>query len=344
MGWTGFPATQATDWSAKTFVEQFAKASNERRQLFGWQLFSLPQVGWDLQSASNSPGADTLSWYQLQQGLEQLVRYTHWVKSHDSGGNPLATDYYDGRAAIDRWTLANWREAAGLNASGFTRKYPDGMGGTATAYGLMQTSDYIGPWIFNELQAGLNLLIWTKATGGGSWNFGSSDPNERRGVGYEPDWVDAQNEAKTNFDANHQSDRWEAPNAWNHGQYNTGPNYYATLARTKNYLAGGQASTECKRTIDYYAFAVKYNDAFDAFGDDVLEDTWSLWASYTPDPPVLNLHSPIALGKDGVGDYPTPWCDQPTAADPNTGRGYSVTGFFIIIRWNISDGFEYVGT
>ncbi|MCK4625178.1 MAG: hypothetical protein KAV00_07705 [Phycisphaerae bacterium] len=33
---------------------------------------------------------------------------------------------------------------------------------------------------------------------------------------------------------------------------------------------------------------------------------------------------------------------EPTAADPNTGRGYSVTGFFIIIRWNITGGFEYV--
>ena len=57
------------------------------------------------------------------------------------------------------FTTTTWRDVAGIDSSGWKRSTT----GTWTGdYGYMQTGDVIGPWIYDELQAGLSALKWTK--------------------------------------------------------------------------------------------------------------------------------------------------------------------------------------
>lgn len=339
MAWSGFPAIQSTDWSALTFVEQFVKAVSERRQSVGQSALSNPAVGWDVQSAAASPGVTELSWRYLQSILEGLV--TSFVNSHDSGGNIRATDYYDGRATIDMWTQAAWRTAAGINASGFTRKYPDGAGGTTTAYGLMQAGDYIGPWIFNELKAGLDLLVWTKPTST-MWNLDAATNNIKKGIedGYAT-WAAVKVATKAEYDASGSSSD-VTPNVFTRGDWSAGPQYGAVMQRDVCNLKISSLPIMCKRAIDYYIKAIKSQShaVFADFGDDVLDGLWSLFSTHTPATPAASHHSP-----DRVGDFavdPLPWCDEPTSGNTPTGRGWGADDDAVIVRWNVTGGFVYV--
>lgn len=78
------------------------------------------------------------------------------------------------------FTLDNWRAAAGLNASGFRRS----VDGTTILYGQMQPGDIIGPWVFEDLQNGLNKLKWTKT--GGTYVYPAMEKKVLKWVRYYP--------------------------------------------------------------------------------------------------------------------------------------------------------------
>ena len=82
----------------------------------------------------------------LQQELETLAPL---YIDHENG--PLADTEDD----ILYFTLDNWRAAAGLNVNGF-RRSTDGI---SFSYGQMQAGDIIGPWIFEDLQKAIYLLL-----------------------------------------------------------------------------------------------------------------------------------------------------------------------------------------
>lgn len=143
MAWIDMPATNDIDWSHAEFLNQFVDAINWRvRVAGGFQLASV-LIGADVQRAGL-----IRSW---QNRVEQLTA---------SFTDPSEVDF--AQLDIDpttwTWTLADWRAAAGLHPDGFIRKYPDSDGNVVTAYGPIQTGDYIGPWLFNELKQSLGPL------------------------------------------------------------------------------------------------------------------------------------------------------------------------------------------
>lgn len=71
------------------------------------------------------------------------------------------TQAINGAASIPMFTLASWRSAAGLNASGFQRS-TDGISFT---YGLTTGGYIIGDWIWDELAKGYSALKWTVRNG-----------------------------------------------------------------------------------------------------------------------------------------------------------------------------------
>lgn len=102
----------------------------------------------------------------LQQELETLAPF--YINSVSGPLNANHTSFL-------YFTLATWRAAAGLNASGFRRS----VNGTTFVYGLAQVGDVISAWIFEDLQKGLGALKWTNANAYGTdlGFFGASASN-----------------------------------------------------------------------------------------------------------------------------------------------------------------------
>ena len=140
-----------------------------------------------------NPPVSQTSIREIQTRLETLAYYFGKPSLFPVGG----TDYIDYLTPFaGLYDLPDWRAEAGIPTGGYTRKYPreiattadpgssgqrarhevsgymyDYTGGawvlssdqgspadTVTDTGLMDAGDYIGPWIFNELQAGIQAL------------------------------------------------------------------------------------------------------------------------------------------------------------------------------------------
>ena len=188
MSWTNLPADNTTDWSDADFLNQFVKAINERNLVLGG-FFIDPHGFFSNTEVLIQPG-DDVSTHQVVNRFQEVTE--------NLGDNATGLDrgYVDPAkvdvSAVSRdmsefddwpWLLADWRAAAGLNANGFSRKLPDGNGGVETKYGRIQPGDYIGPWLFNELQSGIQVLTKLAADGDdlrrqpqrGDYGFGRSE-------------------------------------------------------------------------------------------------------------------------------------------------------------------------
>jgi len=94
----------------------------------------------------------------IQEMLEALA--PHFVDHRQIGYNDeSATD------PIEPFTVATWREAAGLHSSGFRRAtvWADPSVDPTFDYGLIQTGDIAGYWIWEDIVKGLRALKWTVA-------------------------------------------------------------------------------------------------------------------------------------------------------------------------------------
>gem|GEM_PF-2751597 len=92
---------------------------------------------------------------------------------------PLYIDHISGPLTTNQtdflyFTLSIWQEAAGLNTNGFRRATEQGGG---FSYGYAQAGDVIGDWIYEDIEAGVSVLRWSKRIGGfaerDAWSTGS---------------------------------------------------------------------------------------------------------------------------------------------------------------------------
>lgn len=96
-------------------------------------------------------------WTALQHYTENAA-----IKYVDHINGPFSTHPDTGVESVAHFSLATFREAAGLNALGFRRATEwDGIVDPEWSYGFMQVGDIIGPWIFEDLQKALGILKWT---------------------------------------------------------------------------------------------------------------------------------------------------------------------------------------
>jgi len=123
----------------QTLLDEITLAYSERCQAIGVVAYT-PVDGKDVQAA--------LYWATFQGWLEGSCGL---FVDHENGPLNGAGD------AFLYFTLATWRAAATLNASGFRRST---NGGVSFLYGQMQEGDDIGPWIFEDLQKGFGALKW----------------------------------------------------------------------------------------------------------------------------------------------------------------------------------------
>lgn len=204
MAWTDMPLTAGDGWSAVAFFNQFFNAVRERVDVAGL-AGNYPSANFRVDVASGDDIQDHAIYEEMQDALEAAcVRFIRFSTFDISDVDPTVDVYEVSRQAdANGWfyTWANVLVDAGLNASGWERRYPreistladagtngerarytvdaqfyDRTGGAwvlsadqgtpadvITAYGQMQEGDYIGPWIFNELQDVCDVLRYRLA-------------------------------------------------------------------------------------------------------------------------------------------------------------------------------------
>lgn len=131
------------DAQSLAMANELVLAYSERRQAIGQSAVSALDADDDAQ--------DKTLWLAMQNWCE-----TYCTSFVDHVNGPLNGD----SSGFLYFTVATWRAAAGLNASGFTRKYGS-PGSLTTDYGVIQADDVRGVWNFQELQLGLSVLLWT---------------------------------------------------------------------------------------------------------------------------------------------------------------------------------------
>lgn len=204
----------------------------------------------------------------------------------------------------------------------------------AYVYGWIQQGDVIGPWIFADLQAACNALIWTLYDTS-DWVSSASPGESYTGVGGPyTNWSDARDEAETD---------WHSNGASSGGS----PYAYALVSGSGPYTAQIQrragvqtwavptAMEDRYKNLAYYLKPSAYG-TFDANGETLTEGAWTLWreeSSITGETDV----SSAAFGSSLVSTMPN-W----SAPVDGGQRGYLVTDpSVVIVKWNVTDGFDY---
>ncbi len=261
MGWTGLPAAANTDWTDVNFREQFAEAIRERDWAVdnnSWSWHTMPSVGDDCQARYAISGeADYVNIASLQ----------GWIQMNASKFCPSGS--HVGVTTKPAYTLATLWAEAGINASGYIRKYPREISSTSAygesgwrarltgsgsatyyeytttwtvssdqespadvviTYGTALVGDYIGYWQFNEIKACLELLTCIPITATNS-SPGSIKGGSTWGI------ASTYAAAKTAIESDWASDpdptsAWLWPTAWISGSYPYNGDYWIRTERT----------------------------------------------------------------------------------------------------------------
>jgi len=356
-GWTvtiwdeNDPAWTPLDWASADFLNEYVDAVNERLLAIrlGGQCLDAVQPGDDVQLTATYPNYP--EWPQDESGIIwelQRAVIAHWVeyqdisllrffaRSHeaDTSKRSLAFWHTSAEAYIPDYypTDDAARIAAGLPSPLF-RRYrdkPASEGGTLEAPGLIQPGDIIGPWIFEDLQKILNVLIWTTECDyvpltGEKWYGGSGGNHEL--------WTAAKTAASGDF---RRLEQW--PSIVEAVSYGWKPtNWYAAdLHRSERKMRATHSPVSKARRIAWYNRAVAAGD-FNDNGDPVLDDQWAMWLTedYAVDEPA---ETSVFLGQ---ASSPPVWCEKPPAQYVTTMRGYGVTDISNVISWDVAGGFEY---
>ena len=140
-------------WQDSLFLNEIRKSLRERAVVIGVYFDGLfPDV------EKGATYIQAASWiYEMQSWIDT------WVTSFLEDGYqyevvPTTVPVF--------YSLSYAREEAGLAELGWTRKYPDGAGGITEDHGYCQTAphgmaDFIGHWIWDELQRMIDVMRWT---------------------------------------------------------------------------------------------------------------------------------------------------------------------------------------
>lgn len=360
--------TSATDASAVTFGQMFADAINERIVAFNARAvsplteFDDVEAGDDFQDRTDG---STFNWGAAQQRVYDLLEATltafpfaGWADPDQvfDGDTPSASTDYE-------FVWADALARAGVNASGFTRKYPREIANTSAAgtlndiarnlddgkvykhngsawvrwtadppdtleaYGFAVAGDYIGPWIFNELRNVINTM--TRIVADAIWDTATV----YHGSGSDATWANA----KTAADANYPSGA--APDTGAHRYtrgYNGGSFFADTYTGQATMTVDGMA-TSISHDVDFYARAdTPYTGSFSNLGD----GPGTGWASATLSKfDTITSSTADELTSDTVGSTTkaATWAAEPTSGN-YTYLGYMLNIPLAVITYDFQYG------
>jgi len=288
-------------------------------------------------------------WRAFQDAVE--AGYGSFLVCADAGVM-RSTKYWDGADLLNLTaqhygSLAELFSAAGLTAAhGNTtwRAFADESednGGTDEARKIL-AGDIIGAWIMEDLQAVLNVMVWTE--GSSSWDSKTED-NYRYGNGdWEANWALAKTGAETDWTANGASNEVAGtPRAYASGEEQAG-NYRGALVRAYYYGKTAGLDDTVARTIEWYVRAgppaIYDTEEFNAQGDAGVAD--GVLTCYQEQ--VTAAASGETVYSDALGSLNLPtWPDVPAVGETRA-KGYlmgSPADPTSVIRWNVTDGFTY---
>ena len=159
-----------TNLQAKELLRQLQTALNERSAAVGGstQLLTLTVAGDNIQAAT--------FWQQMQNAVATIIANTgaRYIKAGTSGTPPTSLPNYEGLASIPTITTAGDLWALVTGNAGGPRRYTSTYGtGNPQAYGVCQPGDYIGKWLWEDLQKACKFLRYTVKTATGSVNYAS---------------------------------------------------------------------------------------------------------------------------------------------------------------------------
>lgn len=164
MSWVNLPADRNTQWWKLNFINQFVDAISERfaakvnQYTDNYYIPEYPDFVNPLKTEGANAQTTSLWGNTPPSGFQYLI--ASFLLDHSVGRPYLKSspaspdDYYE---FSDLLTDA-------IGQGHFTRKYRDDSGEIVITTGFMQVGDFIGPWIFNELQAVLQQLHVVRAT------------------------------------------------------------------------------------------------------------------------------------------------------------------------------------
>jgi len=336
MAW-GDVFTNAWDWSAASEIVLIYLAVAERqRALAVGSWWKQPILGADVQYGGTNTPPLTTDWPPATStGTFSMRAVQDWIETNcTSFVRYEAAGEYDGASDIPYYTWSTLKADA-LSGNEWTRKLPDGAGGTTTTTGKQVPGDYIGPWLFNEAKAALNMLVLRRATltwyidglNDGDSSYFLSDPDVATlKAAVEAAWPPGETAALT-------------PIAATNLLLDTGV-YYAFVDRTRgkpiaawNDLYGV--------SVEYYVRPVAHV-AWDNNGDwnDSDEDTFALVETKAfgvgGSPGTANNY----VGAAPAGNFPV-WCDTPVGDLETKSKGWQTGTAYAVIRYDVSGGFTY---
>jgi len=273
-----------------------------------------------------------------------LENYDGWVRSHNDDGTKRATDYYDGEEDFVYWTLVTMLTVvSGSKATHFRRVEGDTLPtdwtdweDDAYSYGYITAGDIIGPWIFRDLQDVINLKVWTLFDGGTDWTEEGLTDNNVIGQDMDTNWADAKTGAEVAVTAHNGKRPCAFTKGWTEWWDR---DYYAVFYRTAMcaYFSGRWEEMPYAVALDWYGMA-KFAEGkwdgdewvvpwpswtidFDANGDDVIQDKWSLFDTTLLAEGSATKTSTLTLGSSGT--VPT-WVADPSIDGKTNVRGWVV--------------------
>ena len=358
------PLAGGTDFTDPSLWGQFYHAVNERCLVVGDAPMPLPQAGAPICAVPGTGGnifppsgilsPDSPPYHcsitGLQQAIEYFITWAGTVGIDIAAGPFIDTTQYTGGTFATTpafWSLRTLRTAAGLNVNGFTRKYRGGDGSVVVAYGVAQDGDFLGPWLFDELMAVLNLLTMTWQAGL-AWTA-NGEANAKAGYGTAATWAAAKAAAEAAWAAA-APDIYSGPLGVATGQYFSGPpvGYFAGLNRQYLYARFDPptGATGLSYDVDFYTNSRAYDSppgTYDANGDGLTESLFARFAQ-------LTAQTGTALGKLGSLAKPT-WGATPTPTSTYLTNGYravtnityggTVYGAAAAVNWAVAGGFAF---
>ena len=338
-GWTT-TTWEAADWALLANVNDFVNAIQERHKALGngtaHVTITTRVAGDDVQLAS--------WWNAMQAWVEGVL--DRFAVCADAGAM-RAAGHYDGAATVDAYAdLVALFSAAGLATTDWRRYTTHPDEGGADLGGKIVAGDIIGPWLFEDLQAVLNVMVWTKH--GCSWVDGGVENRNSGTGGGEATWAAAVAAAEADYAGlgNKVFDIRTAPFSKTYGNCVAGPLYGATCDKTQAYnQISDSIWTGLARDVDWYVRAQTptdggYSWTFHAQGQTVADGVWKLWLTDTPGLAASTVISSAPIAP--ITTTPTPFPPQPGVGEaPGLGWATTATGDAAVVRWNVTDGFTY---
>jgi len=325
MAWTITNWSTNPDWADVDILNEFVDAFNERDHATGGAgaVASAVSAGDDVQVR------ELIHAWQL---LVEAAAANFYV-SHDSG-TPRGAGYWDGEDALIQYsTLEGVFSAAGLTQTDWRRYtvHPD-AGGTV-AYGDFVDGDIIGPWLFEDIQKALNVMVHTM----GYLSVTAVNGDRYDGDAYGTTWAAAKTAAEATWARSGNGARFTA---WSRGIKYSPTSIRATLERQSAQVQIPNIWNDVSRDIDWYFRSAASSVTFDAQTDDVIEDKLSLWLT---DAPATNSTTIVSSVEFGDATVKPSWCAEPNGGQTGLGYvGYSGSGWaWNLIRWNVTNGFVY---